>query len=56
MGVVLGQNLGQIRSNVVKKVKKLALSLSLFHVLHGEYLLKKKVGLYKHLKGNLRQI
>ena len=43
MAVVLGQNLSQIRSNVVKKIKKLALSISLFHILHGEYLLKQKV-------------
>ena len=42
MGVVLGQNLGQIRFNVVKKVKKLALSLGFFHILIGEYLLKQK--------------
>ena len=39
--------MGQINSvqcsNVVKKVKKLALSISIFHVLHGEYLLKQKV-------------
>ena len=43
VGVVLGQNLGQIRSNVVKKVKKQALPLHLFHILLGEYLLKQKV-------------
>ena len=43
MGVVLGQNLGQIRPNVVKKIKKQALSISFFHILHGEYLLKLKV-------------
>ena len=41
--MVLGQNLGQIRPNVVKKVKKQALSISFFHILHGEYLLKQKV-------------
>ena len=39
--MVLGQNLGQIRSNVVKKVKKQALSI-FFHILHGGYLLKQK--------------
>ena len=43
LGVVLGQNLVQIRSSAVKKVKKLALSISFFHILHGEYLLKQKV-------------
>ena len=43
MGVVLGQNLGQIRSNVVKNIKKRALLIGFFHILHGEYLLKQKV-------------
>ena len=38
VGVVLGQNLGQIRYNVVKKIKKQALSIGLFHILHEEYL------------------
>ena len=39
-----GKNfLGQIRSNVVKKVKKVALSIDFFHILHVEYLLKQKV-------------
>ena len=36
----MGQNLGQIRPNVVKKVKKWALSIVFFHTLHREYLLK----------------
>ena len=39
-GVVLGQNFGQIKSNVVKKVKKQAISLAFFHILLGNYLLK----------------
>ena len=44
VGVVLRQSLGQIMSNnVVKKVKKLALSIGFFHTLHGKYLLKHKV-------------
>ena len=52
MGVVLGQNLGQVKPNVVeKKQKKQALSLGFFHILHGEYLLKQKV-----VGENLRQI
>ena len=42
-GVVLGQNFGQIRFNVVKKVKKLALSIRLSHILHVEYILKQEV-------------
>ena len=43
MGVVFEVYLGQIKPNVVEKVKKLALSVSFFHILHGEYLLKQKV-------------
>ena len=35
LGVVLGQNLGQIMSNIVKKVKKQAISLGFFHILLG---------------------
>ena len=35
VGVALGQNLGQIRSNVLKKVKKQALSLGFFHIFVG---------------------
>ena len=47
VGVVLGQNLGKIRSNVVKKVKKQALSLGFFHIFLREYLLKQKVMVVK---------
>ena len=39
MGVVLGQNLRQIRSNVVKKVKNGHCQV---FILHGEYLLKQE--------------
>ena len=35
--MVLGQTLGQIISDVVKKVKKRALSIGFFHILLGEY-------------------
>ena len=53
----MGQSLGQIRPNVVKKVKKPALSVSFFNILHGEYLLKQKVVVVKILewkfKGNI---
>ena len=35
--------LGQIRPNVVKKVKKWALLIVFIHILHGEYLLKQKI-------------
>ena len=34
--------LGQIRSNLLKKIKKPVLSIGFFHVLHAEYLLKQK--------------
>ena len=47
MGEVLGQNLDQIRSNVMKKVKKQALSLGFFHILLGKYLLKQKAVVIK---------
>ena len=40
--MVLGQNLGHIMSNVVKKVKKQAISLGSFHILVGDYLLKQE--------------
>ena len=40
--MVLGQNLGQIRSSVMKKIKKQALSIVFFHILHGGCLLKQK--------------
>ena len=35
LGVVLGQNLGQIMFNVVKKVKKQVITLGFFHILLG---------------------
>ena len=44
MDVVLGQNLGQTKLNVVKKSKETGiLSIGFFHILHGGYLLKEKV-------------
>ena len=42
--------MGQIRPDVAKKVKKQALSISFFHILHGEYLLKQKVVVVKILE------
>ena len=45
--MVLGQNLGQIMSNVAKKVKKQAISLGFFHILHGNYLLKQEAVVVK---------
>ena len=45
--MVLGQNLGQIMSNVVKKVKKQAISLGFFHILLGDYLLKQEAVVVK---------
>ena len=47
LGVVLGQNLGQIMSIVVKKVKKQAISLGFFHILLGDYLLKQEAVVVK---------
>ena len=41
--MVLQQIFDQIRSKVVEKVKKQALSLRFFYILLGEYLLKQKV-------------
>ena len=43
VGVVLGQNLGQIRRNVVKTWHEMGIIDSFFHILHGEYLLKQKI-------------
>ena len=40
--MVLGQNLCQIMSIVVKKVKKQTISLGFFHILLGDYLLKQE--------------
>ena len=40
--MVLGQHLGQIMFNVVKKVKKQAISLGLFYILLGDSLLKEE--------------
>ena len=45
--MVLGQNLGQIMSNVAKKVKKQAISLGFFHILHGNYLLEQEAVVVK---------
>ena len=45
--MVLGQNLGQIMSNVVKRVKKQAILLGFFHILLGKCLLKQKVVIVK---------
>ena len=47
LGVVLGQNLDQIMSNVVKKVKKQVISLDFFHILLGNYLLKQEAVIVK---------
>ena len=42
--MVLGQNLGQIRPNVVKKRNGhyQYIGIGFFHILHGEYFLKQK--------------
>ena len=41
--MVLGENLGHIRSNLVKKVRKQALSVGFFLILHGEYFLRQEL-------------
>ena len=43
----MGQNLGQIISNVVKKVKAQAISLGFFHILLEDYLLKQEAVVVK---------
>ena len=45
--MILGQNGEHIMSNIVKKVKKQAISLGFFHILLREYLLKQKVVVVK---------
>ena len=47
LGVVLGQKLGEIISNGLKKVKKQAISLVFFHILLEDYLLKQEVVVVK---------
>ena len=45
----LGQNLGQIRSNVVKKkTKKLVFFMVFFHILHEVYINKQKGSGYRN--------
>ena len=39
--------MGQIMSNIVKKVKKQAISLGFFHILLGDYLLKQEAVVVK---------
>ena len=48
--MVLGQNLGQIMSNVLKKVKKQAISLGVFRISLGDYLLKQEALVVKPLE------
>ena len=49
--MVLEQSLGQIGSNVVKKNKETGIiSIHIFYVLHGKYLLKQKVVVPKILE------
>ena len=45
--MVLGQNLGQIMSNVVKKVKKQVISLGFFSYFTWDYLLKQEAVVVK---------
>ena len=50
MGVVLGENLAQIRLDVLKKSKDTDIINIFFHNLHGEYLLKQKAVVVKILE------
>ena len=43
MGVILGQILGKIRSNVAKKSKETGIINRFYYILHGEYILKQEV-------------
>ena len=45
--MVLGEYLGQIMSNVVKKVKEQANIIRFFHILFGDYLLKQEAVVVK---------
>ena len=45
--MVLGQNLGQIMSNIVKKVKKQVISLGFFSYFTWDYLLKQEAVVVK---------
>ena len=47
VGVALGQNLGQIRSNVVKKNKEMGIIISFFHISLREYLSKQDLVVVK---------
>ena len=42
LAVVLGQNLGQIMSNVGKKVNRQSISLGFLHILLKDYLLRQE--------------
>ena len=50
MGVVLGENLAQIRLDVLKKSKDTDIINIFFHNLHEEYLLKQKAVVVKILE------
>ena len=54
--MVLGQNLGQIMSNVVRKVKEQAISLGVFHILLRDYLLKHEAVVVKPPEWKFRAI
>ena len=47
LGVVLGQNLGQIMSNVVKKIKKTGNIIRFFSSFTWDYLLKQEIVVVK---------
>ena len=53
VGVVLGQNLGQIRSNVVKKVKETGITITSFPYFTWGIPFKAKSSGQNHLNENL---
>ena len=54
VGVVLGQNLGQTRSNVVKKVKTLVLSVVIFIFYMGNIFSRQKTFSFKRYFPNVQ--
>ena len=54
--MVLGQNLGQIMSNVMRKVKEQAILFGVFHILLRDYLLKHEAVVVKRPEWKFRGI
>ena len=54
--VVLGQTLGQIRSNVMNKSKETGITIRSFQILLWEYLVKQKLVVVKPPEWKFRQL